>query len=97
MDPFTYLKIKVKNYKMNGENNVLIQMVDETKNILYIDSQGKNKFLQIINATVSHELKNPLNSIIQQNLGTHYNIKQVKEIIDQIKNIADELENKALK
>ena len=46
---------------------------------------------------MSHELKNPLNSIIQQNLGTHYNIKQVKEIIDQIKKIADELENKALK
>lgn len=65
-------------------------MVDETKNILYADAQGKNKFLQIINATVSHELRNPLNSIIQQNLGTHYNLKQVKEIISDIKMIADE-------
>lgn len=63
-DPYTYMKIKVKKYRMNGEENCLVQMIDETKNILYHNSQGKNKFLQIINATVSHELKNPLNAII---------------------------------
>jgi signal transduction histidine kinase len=63
-DPYTYMKIKVKKYRMNGEENCLVQMIDETKNILYQNSQGKNKFLQIINATVSHELKNPLNAII---------------------------------
>ena len=48
-------------------------MIDETKNILYSDSKDKNIFLQMINATVSHELRNPLNSVIQQNLGTYYN------------------------
>ena len=80
-EPYSYLKIKTKDYRMSGEQNCMIQMIDETKNIMYQDSRGKNKFLQMINATVSHELRNPLNSIIQQNLETHYNHKQIAKII----------------
>ena len=35
VDDFLYLKIKVKNYRMNGDENCLIQMVDETKNVMF--------------------------------------------------------------
>ena len=47
---------------MNGEENTLVQMIDETKSIIYHD---KTNYLQVVNATVSHELRNPLNAIIQ--------------------------------
>jgi hypothetical protein len=33
-DAYTYIQIKVKKYFMNGEENCLIQMIDETKNIM---------------------------------------------------------------
>jgi hypothetical protein len=59
-------------------------MIDETKNILYSDSRDKNNFLQMINTTVSHQLRNPLNSVIQQNLGSHYNHKQLHKILKEM-------------
>lgn len=37
-DPYSYIKIKVKKYRMNGEENSLIQMIDETQNIMYQNS-----------------------------------------------------------
>jgi hypothetical protein len=35
LNPYMYIKIKTKNYRMSGEQNCLIQMIDETKNIMY--------------------------------------------------------------
>lgn len=35
LNPYKYIKIKTKNYRMSGEQNCLIQMIDETKNIMY--------------------------------------------------------------
>ena len=78
------MQVKCKKYKMMGEENCLIQMIDQTKNIMYQDSRNKNQFLQMINATVSHEMRTPLNSIISQNTGTHYNHKQMKNIIKKM-------------
>jgi signal transduction histidine kinase len=72
-DPFDYLQIKVTSYFIKGEENCLIQMIDETKNIMHEEAIGQNKTLQMINATVSHELRNPLNSIIFQSVGILYN------------------------
>ena len=43
-------------------------MVDVTNYILYMDFKAKNEFASIINACVSHELRNPLNSIIAKNI-----------------------------
>ena len=43
-------------------------MVDVTNYILYMDIKAKNQFTSLINACVSHELRNPLNSIIAKNI-----------------------------
>ena len=39
-----------------------------SKSVLLDKEKSHNELLNIINATVSHELRNPLNSIIAQNL-----------------------------
>lgn len=44
---------------------MLIQIIDQTNLILFANLQEDNKFLGLVNATVSHELRNPLNAIIQ--------------------------------
>jgi signal transduction histidine kinase len=38
-------------------------MMDVTGNVLYTKEKSHNMLLSLINATVSHELRNPLNSI----------------------------------
>ena len=40
--------------------------------------------LKIINATVSHELRNPLNSLIAQNIEKQYLYENMKKIIETI-------------
>lgn len=71
-----YLKIKVSSIqKVKGYK--LIQMTDVTDYVLHTQQKSdyafnlfktKNQVLSMINAQVSHELRNPLNSIIAKNV-----------------------------
>ena len=46
----------------------MLQFIDISKTILYDMEKGHNAVLSMINACVSHEMRNPLNSIIAQNI-----------------------------
>jgi signal transduction histidine kinase len=46
----------------------MLQFVDISKSILYDIEKASNQVLEMINASVSHEMRNPLNSIAAQNL-----------------------------
>ena len=49
---------------MDGQNfKTLIQIIDMSDKMLYNEVKAEQSFLTLINATVSHELKNPLGSI----------------------------------
>jgi signal transduction histidine kinase len=41
----------------------LLQIIDVSAKIKYDIESGEKKFIALINATVSHEMRNPLNSI----------------------------------
>jgi len=42
----------------------LIQVIDISDKMLYNDAKAEQQFLEMINGAVSHELRNPLNSMI---------------------------------
>jgi signal transduction histidine kinase len=68
---FKYIQLKIKSIvtgkKIEGsEISKLIQLVDISDKILYIEVKAEHSFLEMINAAVSHELRNPLNSLIGQ-------------------------------
>ena len=46
----------------------MLLVIDISDSILYDNTKAQNEFLSIINATVSHEMRNPLNSICAENL-----------------------------
>ena len=56
----------------NSENEVddqtksLVQIIDVSDKILYTEVKAEQEFLTLINTAVSHELRNPLNSLIGQ-------------------------------
>ena len=56
---------QIKIIKLVGENNnqVMIQITDSSSQILFDKQKQHNELLQTINATVNHEIRNPLNSI----------------------------------
>ena len=63
--PTSYVKIKRTNYIKNNQLQTIIQFMDISDSInLYDEQKDRNEFLQLVNACVSHELRNPLNSII---------------------------------
>lgn len=64
---FVQLKIKkIQDRRNTKKSMILIQIIDVSHKILYDESKAEKHFLSLINATVSHELRNPLNSLIGQ-------------------------------
>jgi hypothetical protein len=47
----------------DGEKKTMLSIIDISKSIMYDDVTAQNEFLAVTNATVSHELRNPLQSI----------------------------------
>ena len=59
-----YVQIKLTQYQSQEQLSQMLQILDISANILYEQQRADNKFLSLINACISHELRNPLNSII---------------------------------
>jgi len=77
-----YVHFKKRIYYMQNVEKILFQVVDVSKSLLYNKVQAQTEFLSLINATVSHEMRNPLNSILNQNLNLHNILKEMKTIVD---------------
>ena len=58
---FKYVHLKVKNIK---NKRTLIQMIDMSDKMLYNEVKAEQKFQTLMNAAVSHELRNPLSALI---------------------------------
>ena len=80
-----YVQIKQKKYTKNGDMKTMLSIVDISKSILYEHVHAQNQFLAITNATVSHELRNPLQSIDAQNLKIQLCLKELRSLIKENK------------
>ena len=63
MKNFIYLQIRRKVVQTLFCKNEMLQITDISEKILYEMSEGEKRLLALINATVSHEMRNPINSI----------------------------------
>ena len=63
-----YFKVEVSKLKIGSSTYSVIRINDVTINMLFDFSKGEKRILQLINACVSHEMRNPLNAIMSQNL-----------------------------
>ena len=62
---------------------IMLQIIDISNNILYDKTKTQNQFLSIINATVSHEMRNPMNSIKAENILKKELIRRLKELMEK--------------
>ena len=51
-----------------NENEIMITIIDVSHEILCNNEKEHNEVLTMVNATVSHEIRNPLNSIVAINM-----------------------------
>ena len=54
---------EIDNIRKTGKK-LLVQIMDMSDKMLYNETQAEKSFLTLINAAVSHELRNPLSSLI---------------------------------
>ena len=59
-----FFQIKLSKFIRKDKEKVMLQFIDISKTILYDMEKAHNVVLSMINACVSHEMRNPLNSII---------------------------------
>ena len=60
----------------------MFQLIDISARILYDKQKEENKLVGLINASLSHEVRNPLNSIIAQNFDKKRLYEDLKKTVD---------------
>ena len=65
-----FMDIRGSRFTFEGNSTFVLTFNDKTNHFKYEDAQDENRNLQMLNAYVSHELRNPLNSIQSQNIQT---------------------------
>lgn len=63
---FFQIKRKLINDSSSTEQLMLVQIIDVSHKIHYLDMRSQQHIFTLINAMVSHELRNPLNAILGQ-------------------------------
>ena len=62
---FQFKKSLIKD-RVEGKDQIMLYFSDISQKILYDTSKAEGELLSLINSTISHEMRNPLNSIINQ-------------------------------
>lgn len=60
---FKYVQIHIEKVETNFSKHEVLQIVDVSQKILFEMANGEKRLFSLINATVSHEMRNPTNSI----------------------------------
>ena len=81
---YVQLSIKQIIHKDDGLSQ-LIQILDISDKILYTEVKSEHSFLELINAAVSHELRNPLSSLIGQVESMQDFFQNLRSVINEIK------------
>ena len=60
---FKFVQVRKEQIKTWFKKYEVIQLIDISQKILYEMAVGEKRLFSLINATVSHEMRNPTNSI----------------------------------
>ena len=63
-----YVEIQKQHFIIDDVDYKVIQILDVSAKILFNQAAGEKKLLTLVNATVSHEMRTPINSITSQNI-----------------------------
>jgi signal transduction histidine kinase len=92
-----FVQIQITEYQTDGQTMKMLQFIDISSEILYDQEKASNKFLSLINACISHELRNPLNSIIASNLEKRLLYNRLEVIMESMGNKSNKTIKKEFK
>ena len=77
--------MKITKFMRNQKQRTMVQIIDISRSILYDQQKASNQVQEMVNAMVSHEMRNPLNSIVAQNIEKRNLFKHMSEQVDVLK------------
>ena len=57
------MQFRLQNFERDDCDVLMVQGIDVSYNILYDNAKAQKEILEVSNACVSHEMRNPMNSI----------------------------------
>ena len=79
-EPNKYFSIKINHLSGENSNEIMVSIIDASDHIKFKNEKQNNELQKTINATVNHELRNPLNSIVAVNEQNKKSIEKIKQI-----------------
>ena len=75
---------------------ITVQFIDISASIFYDDIKAQEGFSTLINSTISHEMRNPLNAIISQQLIHHQIMTRLQDWFDKIHHLLSDHETEVI-
>lgn len=85
-----YMTIRVKVYSQSGKEIKILQISDVTSQIQYMEIKAQTEFSSLMNTIMSHELRNPLNSIIAKNIEKSALYQKMLELLNRFDEVTKE-------
>ena len=64
---------------------MILQMIDQSAKIRYDEERSEKVLMTMVNATVSHEIRNPINSIHCQNIVIKMLVDRIDDLLEMFK------------
>ena len=80
--PDEYFTIKFNQLVGENEDEIMLTIINSSHAIQYKNEKSHNELLKTINATVNHEIRNPLNSIEAFNQQNYSNYNKLHALLN---------------
>jgi signal transduction histidine kinase len=79
-----FYRLKLEHVSTISGKIRVLKITDITIKVRLEHTQQQKKVLQMVNACVSHEMRNPINSIIAMNIQLREEVNELKALLTQI-------------
>ena len=83
-DNYEYFSIKLSSLDLYGNDLQVITIRNETTTVMFNISNGEKQILRLVNACVSHEMRNPINCILATNLKLKDICREMRELVEAL-------------
>ena len=79
-----FFSIKLSSLDLYGNDLQVITIRNETTTVMFNISNGEKQILRLVNACVSHEMRNPINCILATNLKLKDICREMRELVEAL-------------
>jgi len=81
---FRFVRVRKQIYQRKGATLCMIQIADISKSIMIDQITTEKQLYEVINTTVSHEMRNPINSIEFQGQNVQFLLEKVSLFLNAL-------------